>query len=57
LPAYYDHSISVSRSFEYKNQLIHLNLEVLNLLNTNYEIVKWFPMPGRSIRASVSLKF
>ena len=57
LPAYYDHSISFSRSLEYKKQLIHLNLEVLNLLNTNYEIVKWFPMPGRSIRATVSLKF
>ena len=57
LPDYYDHSISFSRSLIYKNRSIHMNLEVLNLLNTNYEIVKWFPMPGRSIRATVSLKF
>jgi len=57
LPAYYDHSLSVSRNFQCKTGLIHLNLEVLNLLDTNYEIVKWFPMPGRSFRATVSLKF
>ena len=57
LPAYYDHSISASRSFHFKNYLLHVNLEVINLLNSNYEIVKWFPMPGRSIRATVSLKF
>ena len=57
LPAYYDHSLSVSRSFQCKTGLIHLNLEVLNLMDTNYEIVKWFPMPGRSFRATVSLKF
>jgi len=57
LPAYYDHSISFSRSIQFKRELIHMNLEILNLLNTNYEIVRWFPMPGRSVRATISLKF
>ena len=57
LPAYFDHSLSLSRSVQCKSGLVHMNLEILNLLNTNYEIVKWFPMPGRSFRATVSLKF
>jgi len=57
LPAYSDHSISFSRSLQCKCGLLHMNLEILNLLNSNYEIVKWFPMPGRSVRATVSLKF
>ncbi|MDR3652638.1 MAG: TonB-dependent receptor [Paludibacter sp.] len=57
LPAYADHSISANRSFKVKDKLIHINLEVLNLLNSNYEIVRWFPMPGRSFRATVSVKF
>jgi len=57
LPAYFDHSISVSRSIQLKKQLMHINLEVLNLLDSNYEIVKWFPMPGRSFRGTVSFKF
>lgn len=57
LPAYADHSISVSRSFKTKNFRIYTNLEVLNLLNDNYQIIRWFPMPGRSFRATVSVKF
>jgi len=57
LPAYADHSISVNRSFKTKNQLIYANVEVLNLLNDNYQIIRYFPMPGRSIRATVSIKF
>ena len=57
LPAYADHSISVNKDFKTKRYLIHANVEVLNLLDSNYEIVRWFPMPGRSFRATVSVKF
>ena len=57
LPAYADHSISVNRDFKTKHYLIHANVEVLNLLNSNYEIVRWFPMPGHSFRATISVKF
>ena len=57
LPGYADHSISVSRSFQTKHYLIATNVEILNLLDENYAVVKWFPMPGRSFRATVSLKF
>ncbi|MEI6754287.1 MAG: TonB-dependent receptor [Paludibacter sp.] len=57
LPVYSDHSISVNRDFKTKHYLIHANVEVLNLLDSNYEIIRWFPMPGRSFRATVSLKF
>ena len=57
LPAYADHSISANRSFKIKNYLIYANLEVLNLLNDNYQVVRWFPMPGRSFRGTVSVKF
>jgi len=57
LSGYADHSMSVSRNFKIKDKILFINLEVLNLLNENYAIVKWFPMPGRSVRANVSLKF
>jgi len=57
LPAFYEHSLSVNRSFLIKSCRLFASLEVLNLLNSNYEIVKWFPMPGRSLRATLSLKF
>lgn len=57
LAGYADHSISASRIFKLKNKTLSVNMEVLNLLNENYAIIKWFPMPGRSVRATVSLKF
>ena len=57
LPAYFDHSVSANRDFIIQHYLIHANVEVLNLLNSNYEIVRWFPMPGRSFRATFSFKF
>ena len=57
LPAYADHSISVNKDFKTTHYLIHANVEVLNLLDSNYEIVRWFPMPGRSFRATVSVRF
>jgi len=57
LPGYADHSIAASRDFTLKDKTIAVNVEVLNLLNENYAIVKWFPMPGRSLRATMAVKF
>ena len=57
LPGYADHSISVSKSFRIKHYLLSANVEILNLLDENYAIVRYFPMPGRSFRATVSVKF
>ncbi|NDP19630.1 MAG: TonB-dependent receptor plug domain-containing protein [Paludibacter sp.] len=57
LPGFGDHSISVSRIFKLKSGIISTNFEILNLMNKNYSIIRFFPMPGRSIRASVSYKF
>jgi outer membrane cobalamin receptor len=57
LPGYADHSISAMRMFKIKEKELTLNLEVLNLLNENYAIVKWFPMPGRSVRGTIKVRF
>ena len=57
LPAYSDQSISANRNFQIKKNICFLSLEMLNMFNKNYAIVKWFPMPGRSVRATISLKF
>lgn len=52
-----DHSASISKSINSPMGLITLNLEALNLTDNNYQIVKNFPMPGRSFRATLSIKF
>lgn len=57
LGSYSDHSLSASREFKLGNILTSLNVEVLNLMNRNYEIIKNFPMPGRSFRVTIGMKY
>ncbi len=52
-----DHSLSVAKDFSLKTSTLSANVEVLNLTNNNYEVVRYFPMPGRAFRATISLKF
>ena len=57
LDGYTDHSVSVRRVFRWKTTNFSLALEMLNLADKNYEIVKNFPMPGRSFRITVGVKY
>ena len=60
IPSYADHTISLNREFifgkshDYK---IYLNLEVLNLSDHNYEVIRFYPMPGRSYRLTLKFKY
>ena len=57
LAGYTDHSVSAERAFKVCGQTLNLRAEVLNLLDKNYEIVRNFPMPGRSYRFGVKVEF
>ena len=57
LDSYSDHSVSVSRDQRIRNVNTSLTVEVLNLLDKNYEIVKNFPMPGRSVRVTMKVRY
>lgn len=57
LNGYSDHSLSASRDLQVGGIYTSLSVEVLNLLNKNYEIVKNFPMPGRSIRGTIKVRY
>jgi len=54
---YSDHSISLSRSLQTLFGTIDLAAEALNLSGKNYEIVRNYPMPGRSYRMNISINF
>lgn len=54
---FFDHSISASHDFLIKQHVLGINIECLNLTNKNYAVVRYFPMPGRSWRATVYWKF
>lgn len=57
LGGYYDHGITISKDIKSSFGDILMSIEGLNLINKNYQIVNNYPMPGRSYRASVKLKF
>ena len=58
LEGYRDHSIVLSKNFPIKKVVeLGLRVELLNLANKNYEIVKNYPMQGRSFRIAGHIKW
>jgi vitamin B12 transporter len=54
LESYTDQSIAVGNDFKLKKISFGIKLEMLNLANAQYEIVKNFPMQGRSFRIKLN---
>ncbi len=57
IDAYADQSVSLNKTFKFNAQELRVQLDLLNLSNKNYEIIKGYPMPGRSFVASGIWKF
>jgi len=55
LSGYADHSITARTKFSIYRVACRASVEVLNLLNTQYEVVHNFPMPKRSVRATLTI--
>ena len=54
---YADHSVFISKKIDLKPCQLSLTGEVLNILDTQYDIVQYYPMPGRSLRITLSAHF
>lgn len=57
IDAYADQSVSLNKSLVFKKHSLRFQFDLLNLSNKNYEIIKSYPMPGRSFMASANWKF
>ncbi|MTK53549.1 TonB-dependent receptor [Paludibacter sp.] len=57
IDGYAETSVAFWRSFESRHFTTDVKLEVLNLTDEQYVVVKNYPMPGRSWRVSVGVKF
>jgi len=55
IKGYTEHTISLSRKFDFRNYKLQLQAECVNLTNEQYDIIKYYPMPGRSFRATVKI--
>lgn len=53
LEPYTDHGIVLSKEFQVKKVTLSAKIELLNLANKHYEIIRNYPMQGRSFRLSL----
>lgn len=54
LQGYADHGITLSHEFRFKESALKLKVQVLNLLDVQYEVVKNYPMMGRNFRLGLT---
>ena len=52
---YCDHSVWLSRDWAIGKSTLSTRIEAMNLLDKNYEIIRYYPMPGRSFRLSATI--
>jgi outer membrane vitamin B12 receptor protein len=55
---YAEHTIALSRTFHIRHPggcRIRVQAECVNWMDTQYDIIKYYPMPGRSFRATVAV--
>lgn len=53
---WYTSDISVSKKFRRKDAEFFIHAEVNNLFNQQYEVVKWYPMPGINFKITLSIR-
>ena len=47
---WYTHDLSISKNFTLKESRLRATVEVNNILNQQYEVVRWYPMPGTNFK-------
>lgn len=57
LPAYCDLGLSADHTFDLRLGTVRVQVQVLNLLDIQYEVVRSYPMMGRNYRCSIMYDF
>lgn len=57
IDGYCDHSLSLNHIIALKQIRLVLSLEVLNLTGHNYEVIRYYPMPGRNYRLTIKISY
>ena len=52
---WYTSDLSLSKVFSIGKTELGVTAEVNNIFNQQYEVVKWYPMPGTNFRITLSL--
>ncbi len=55
--SYTEHTATLWREFKFGPTSLRLQGEIINFTNTQYDIIKYYPMPGRNWRLTAIIKF
>lgn len=57
MKGYADHSVSLYRTFNFGKSRLRLQGDIRNIGNKNYEVVRFYPMPGRNYQFTIQYSF
>lgn len=57
IDSYIEQTVSANKEFRFRHFGLRLQGEILNLANVNYDVIQYYPMPGRSWRLSVCVSY
>ena len=57
IEGYTDHTLSVSKNFKLKDFTIKFKGDIINLTDSQYDVIKYYPMPGRSWKITIGINF
>ncbi len=57
IPGYTEHQLSFNKTVSIRHSSLRLQAEILNLTDVTYDVIRYYPMPGRSFRATVKYSF
>lgn len=57
IEGYTEHNATLSRTFDFKSCDLRLQADLLNLTDKQYDVIKYYPMPGRSWKLTATINF
>ncbi len=54
--SYFDHSLWLACNWNLAGSSLTAKIEALNITDNNYEVIRYYPMPGRNYRLSLTLE-
>lgn len=54
---YFEQNLSYAKSFKWRKIDWTFQMECVNLMNIQYDVIRYYPMPGRSFRGTLKFKF
>lgn len=53
IAGYAEQQVSFNHTFSFRNSSLRVQAEIVNLGDVTYDVIRYYPMPGRSYRASI----